>query len=90
MPLSRYEVLGEFMGHISGLGVLGEAANVLEAYLGVLTALAVTQQGAGSMFLQLHRNAPRLLSWQRMLDAMKQYCARYSSHADYKVCCCLS
>ena len=73
------------MGQISSLGVLGEAANVLEAYLGVLTALAVTEQGAGSMFLQLHRNAPRLLSWQRMLDVMKQYCERYSLHAEHKV-----
>lgn len=73
------------MGNIGNASVLGEAVLVLESYLEVLRALAVSEQGAGSMFAQLHRNAPRMLSWKRMLHAMKQYCDRYSLQADRQV-----
>ena len=73
------------MGHLAGTGILSRASSVLEAYLGVLKALAVTPAGAQSMFLQLHASATGPLSWQRMLEAMKQYCDRYSPQQDRPV-----
>ena len=81
----RYSLLGEFMGHLAQTGILSRASSVLEAYLGVLKALAVTPAGAQGMFLQLHASASGPLSWRRMLDAMKQYCERYSPQQDRPV-----
>lgn len=82
---SRYEVVGEFMGGLGGHPVLGEAVAVLEAYLAVLGALAVSEEGARAMFAQLHGAAPRMLSWRRMLAAMQQYCERYSAQPGLQV-----
>ena len=73
------------MGHLDRIGILARSSSALEAYLGVLKALAVTPAGAQSMFLQLHSSATGPLSWQRMLEAMKQYCDRYSPQQDRPV-----
>lgn len=70
------------MHRVGGMSIVGEVVAVLEAYLDVLTALAVTEQGAGSMFVQLHKSAPRMLSWRRMLEVMKLYTDRYTLQAD--------
>lgn len=83
--LGRYDNFGEFMGQMHSKGVLNHSAIVLEAYLKVLGALAVTEQGACSMNMQMQQDPQSVLTWTRMLDAMKQICSRYSLQSDRQV-----
>jgi hypothetical protein len=73
------------MGKMHSKGVLSHAAIVLEAYMKVLGAVAVTEQGACSMHLQMQQEPQSVLSWTRMLDAMKQICNRYSVQLNRQV-----
>ena len=78
--VSRYDLFGEFMGRMHGEGVMDHVPQVLAAYLKVLEALAVTEQGAKAMFAQLKDEGMGRLSWQRMLHAIVQCCDRYTRH----------
>ncbi len=73
------------MGQLHSKGVLQHAALVLEAYLKVLGALATTQQGAGTMYLQMQQDPQSVLSWTRMLTIMKAICSRYSMQPSRQV-----
>jgi hypothetical protein len=81
----RYDIFGEFMSQMHAKGILHHSALVLEAYLKVLGALAVTQQGAGAMYLQMQHDPQSVLSWSRMLNTMKAICTRYSAQSSRQV-----
>jgi len=81
----RYDIFGEFMAQMHQKGVLQHAASVLEAYLKVLGALAVTREGAGAMYRQMQHDPQSVLSWTRMLNTMKAVCTRYSTQLNRQV-----
>ena len=49
--LHRYDVLGEFMEYIARSPVVEEVPAVMVAYLGVLTSLATSTQGAQVLYV---------------------------------------
>ncbi|KAK9838304.1 hypothetical protein WJX81_003260 [Elliptochloris bilobata] len=75
----RDNILGGFMEYVALSPVMRESSSVFVAYLGILTSLAQGEDGAQAMFLQLRQgDASEQVSWSRMFQVMKQYCARYA------------
>lgn len=67
----RYEVLGEFMGHVAGSEALTASPSALTAYLAALAALASGEAGARTIFAQLRGgNSPGAVGWQRMFQTL--------------------
>ena len=56
--MRRYDIFGELMSQMHQKGVLQHSALVLEAYLKVLGALAITQEGAAAMYMQMQQGPP--------------------------------
>lgn len=68
------------MDYVGRSQIMETCPSVLVAYLGVLTSLAATQQGAQAVHGQLSNSGTMYatLSWTRAFDIMKTYCQRYS------------